>query len=89
MRSGVRHSFRISFGFAPLDVAGRGLAVFVDGPAHFARNDERARLGRSVLRNALLEARGLAVVSIREADWEACDDQVALLKARMEEAAVG
>lgn len=70
-------------------VAGRGLAVFVDGPAHFARNDERARLGRSVLRNALLEARGLAVVSIREADWEACDDQVALLKARMEEAAVG
>ena len=69
-------------------VAGRGLAVFVDGPAHFARNDERARLGRSVLRNALLEARGLAVVSIREEDWEACDDQVALLKARMEEAAV-
>ena len=35
-----------------------------------------------------MEARGLAVVSIREADWEASDDQVALLKARMEEAAV-
>ncbi|KAH8067767.1 hypothetical protein JL721_7324 [Aureococcus anophagefferens] len=69
---------------------GRGADGVVAGAASPSSSTARrtANDGGGSARRCCGLGAGLAVVSIREADWEASDDQVALLKARMEEAAV-
>ena len=48
----------------------RPVAVEVDGPSHFARNDASVALGQTRLKHRQLHALGFAVVSVPVADWE-------------------
>ena len=48
----------------------RPVAVEVDGPSHFARNDASVALGQTRLKHRQLRALGFAVVSVPVADWE-------------------
>lgn len=46
------------------------VAVEVDGPSHFARNDPSVALGQTRLKHRQLRALGFAVLSVPVADWE-------------------
>ena len=48
----------------------RPVAVEVDGPSHFARNDPSVALGQTRLKHRQLRALGFAVLSVPVADWE-------------------
>ena len=55
---------------APRGGDARAVAVEVDGPSHFARNDAGAALGQTRLKHRQLRALGFAVLSVPIADWE-------------------
>ena len=46
------------------------VAIEVDGPSHFARNDQAVKLGQTRLKHRQLANLGFAVVSVPVADWE-------------------
>jgi hypothetical protein len=48
----------------------RDVAVEVDGPSHFARNDLSVALGQTRLKHRQLRALGFDVLSVPIADWE-------------------
>ena len=48
----------------------RDVAVEVDGPSHFARNDVSVALGQTRLKHRQLRALGFDVLSVPIADWE-------------------
>lgn len=52
------------------DGASANVAVEVDGPSHFARNDQSVALGQTRLKHRQLRALGYAVVSVPVQDWE-------------------
>ena len=47
-----------------------GVAVEVDGPSHFARNDATTSLGQTRLKHRQLRSLGFAVVSVPVSEWE-------------------
>ena len=66
-------------------LAARRVAVEADGPSHYLT--DRAPTGQTRLRRRLLEARGLAVVSVPYFDWDPLptdDAKDAWLRARLD-----
>ena len=70
--AGYRVDLLIPRANAPLGDAGapRAVAVEVDGPSHFARNDAGVSLGQTRLKHRQLRALGFDVLSVPIADWE-------------------
>ena len=70
--AGYRVDLLILRANAPLGDAGapRAVAVEVDGPSHFARNDAGVSLGQTRLKHRQLRALGFDVLSVPIADWE-------------------
>ena len=69
---------------------GRGIAVEVDGPSHFARNDAAQALGQTRLKHRQLRHLGYSVLSVPVADWEyleTSEEKVDYLRLGMEHAA--
>ena len=67
-----------------------GVAVEVDGPSHFARNDAAQALGQTRLKHRQLRHLGFAVLSVPVADWEyleTSEEKVEYLRSGMEHAA--
>lgn len=67
-----------------------GVAVEVDGPSHFARNDAAQALGQTRLKHRQLRHLGFAVLSVPVADWEyleSSEEKVEYLRSGMERAA--
>ena len=65
------------------------VAVEVDGPSHFARNDHSVKLGQTKLKHRQLAALGYTVVSVPVADWEyleTSEEKVEYLRGGFEEA---
>lgn len=54
----------------PGSARARDVAVEVDGPSHFARNDLSVALGQTRLKHRQLRALGFDVLSVPIADWE-------------------
>ena len=69
-----------------------GVAVEVDGPSHFARNDAAVALGQTRLKRAQLRKLGFAVVSVPVAEWEyleTAEEKVEFLREGMQDAVRG
>ena len=63
-----------------------GIAIEVDGPSHFARNDSALALGQTRLKHRQLRHLGMAVVSVSVAEWEyleSAEEKVEYLRAGM------
>ena len=63
-----------------------GIAIEVDGPSHFARNDTALALGQTRLKHRQLRHLGMAVVSVSVAEWEyleSAEEKVEYLRAGM------
>ena len=70
--------------------ASGGVAVEVDGPSHFARNDASVALGQTRLKHRQLRGLGFAVLSVAVADWEfmeSSEEKVEYLREGMAHAA--
>lgn len=71
------------------EVAASGVAVEVDGPMHFARNDTARALGQTRLKHRQLRHLGYAVLSVPVAEWEymeSADEKVEFLREEMDRA---
>ena len=63
-----------------------GIAIEVDGPSHFARNNPELALGQTRLKHRQLRHLGMSVVSVSVAEWEyleSAEEKVEYLREKM------